>query len=112
MCRFRILDKGVGQGQAGTLSLPFFLSSVWPDGHVDGVWRMHTGILHAGLLMNTEGMPVAHTGLREVITLCFLASEAVWVPVGSLSVWTALSSVQTSCELNKLSYSESLLLLV
>lgn len=44
--------------------------------------------------MNTEGMPVAHTGLREVITLCFLASEAVWVPVGSLSVWTALSSVQ------------------
>lgn len=124
MCRFRILDKGVGQGQAGTLSLPFFLSRVWPDGHVDGVWQMQTGILHAGLLMNTEGMPVAHTGLREVITLC-----CVFLPLrlcgfqwafclcGLHWVLFRLSHggqnvTQTSCELNELSYSESLLLLV
>lgn len=86
MCRFRILENGVGQGQAGTLSLPFFLSRVWPDGHLYGVWQMQTGILRAGLLLNTEGMPVANTGLCEVLTLHFLASTAVWVPVGSVCV--------------------------
>lgn len=70
----------------GPLSLPFFLSRVWPDGHLDDVWQIQTGILRAGLLMNTEGMPVTNTGLREVIVLRFLASEAVWVPVSCLSV--------------------------
>lgn len=74
--------------------MPFFLSRVWPDGHLDGVWQIQTGMFRAGLLMNTEGMPVTNTGLREVIVLHFLASEAVWVPVGCLSMWTALSSVQ------------------